>query len=134
MYLRPPIPPLTDSLFPYPTLFRSILFVRGYWRRWSRYDYHRPDPRCCRYYSDRCYRDGRYYGVRRLCYGDRVYRGYDGRYYCRRDAGTTGLLIGAIGGGLLGDALAPGDSPTLAALIGGGIGRASWWERVCLSV
>src|SRR3546814_6032306 len=71
---------------------------------------------------DRYYRDGRYYGVRRLGYGDRVYRGYDGRYYCRRDDGTTGLIIGAIGGGLLGDALAPGDSRTLGVLIGGALG------------
>src|SRR3546814_19987258 len=57
-----------------------------------------------------------------LGYGDRVYRGYDGRYYCRRDDGTTGLIIGAIGGGLLGDALAPGDSRTLGVLIGGALG------------
>src|SRR3546814_12368101 len=49
----------------------------------------------------------------------RVYRGYDGRYYCRRDDVTTGLIIVAIGGGLLGDALAPGDSRTLGVLIGG---------------
>ena len=38
---------------------------------------------------------------------DRVYRGNDGRYYCRRSDGTTGLLIGAGVGGLLGNTIAP---------------------------
>src|SRR3546814_9803621 len=116
MLRRPPRSTRTDTLVPDTTLVRSD------WRRWIRYDYHRPDPRYGRYYADRYYRDGRYYGVRRLGYGDRVYRGYDGRYYCRRDDGTTGLIIGAIGGGLLGDALAPGDSRTLGVLIGGALG------------
>eukprot|EP00611_Tribonema_gayanum_P030282 TRINITY_DN8370_c0_g1_i1.p2 TRINITY_DN8370_c0_g1~~TRINITY_DN8370_c0_g1_i1.p2 ORF type:complete len:154 (-),score=27.51 TRINITY_DN8370_c0_g1_i1:3-410(-) len=39
---------------------------------------------------------------RRLSRQDRVWRGNDGRYYCRRDNGTTGLVVGAIGGALLG--------------------------------
>ncbi len=95
---------------------------RDDWRSWRRYDYHRPDPRYGGYYADRYYRDGRYYGVRRLGRDDRIYRGYNGRYYCRRSDGTTGLLLGALGGGLLGDAVAPGDSRTVGALIGGGLG------------
>lgn len=95
---------------------------RGDWRQWRRYDYYRPDPRYGRYYPDHYYRDGRYYGVRRLGYDDRIYRGNNGRYYCRRDDGTTGLILGAIGGGLLGDALAPGDSRTVGALVGGALG------------
>ena len=41
-------------------------------------------------------RDG---GDRRLGRHDQVYRGHDGRYYCRRSDGTTGTVIGAIGGG-----------------------------------
>ena len=49
---------------------------------------------------------------------DRVYRGYDNRYYCRRDDGTTGLLIGAAAGGVLGQILAPGGSKTLGAILG----------------
>ena len=95
---------------------------RGDWREWRRYDYYRPDPRYGRYYPDYYYRDGRYYQPWRMGYGDRIYRGYNGRYYCRRDDGTTGLILGAIGGGLLGDALAPGDSRTVGALIGGTLG------------
>jgi hypothetical protein len=59
------------------------------------------------------------YRARRLGRNDRIYRGGDGRYYCRRNDGTTGLVIGALGGGLLGGAIG-GD--TLGALIGAGAG------------
>src|SRR5262245_46254733 len=45
---------------------------------------------------------GRYYEPRRLGRNDHVWRGRDGRYYCRRDNGTTGLIIGAAAGALLG--------------------------------
>jgi outer membrane lipoprotein SlyB len=64
------------------------------------------------------YRSGKY-RERRLSKNDRVYRGRDGRYYCRRNDGSTGLVIGAIAGGLLGNAIG-GD--TLSTLIGGGGG------------
>src|ERR1044072_2658697 len=39
-----------------------------------------------------------HYRERRLGRHDRIYRGGDGRYYCRRSDGTTGLVIGAIAG------------------------------------
>ena len=61
------------------------------------------------------YRGGSY-RERRLSRNDRIYRGHDGRYYCRRSDGTTGLVIGALAGGVLGNAVG-GD--TLSALIGG---------------
>jgi hypothetical protein len=64
------------------------------------------------------YRPGRY-RERRLSRNDYIYRGHDGRYYCRRNDGTTGLVIGAIGGGLLGNAIG-GD--TLGTLLGAGAG------------
>lgn len=49
----------------------------------------------------------------------RIWRGNDGRYYCRRSNGTTGLLIGAAGGALLGREVAGrnGDR-TLGAILG----------------
>jgi len=59
------------------------------------------------------------YKARRLGRNDRIYRGRDGRYYCRRNDGTTGLVIGGIAGGLLGNAVAGG---TLGTLIGAGGG------------
>lgn len=61
---------------------------------------------------------------RRLSRRDRVWRGDDGRYYCRRDDGTTGLVIGAVGGALLGRTIdTRGDRSlgTLLGAIGGGL-------------
>ena len=57
-----------------------------------------------------------------------VWRGNDGRYYCRKDNGTTGLLIGAAVGGLAGHEIAGRGDKTLGAVlgvVGGGLlGRA----------
>ena len=48
-----------------------------------------------------------------------VWRGDDGRYYCKKENGTTGLLIGAGVGGLIGHEVAGrnGDR-TLGAIVG----------------
>jgi uncharacterized protein YcfJ len=61
---------------------------------------------------------GRYYQPRALTRGDRVWRGDDGRYYCRRDNGTTGLIIGGAAGALLGRHLDGGRDRTLGTIIG----------------
>jgi Glycine zipper 2TM domain len=91
---------------------------RAAWRDYRRYDHNRVDPRYGGYYADRYYRDGRYYRPYRLSYNDRVYRGGNGRYYCRRSDGTTGLIVGAAVGGLLGNEVGRGRSNTLGAIIG----------------
>ncbi|UYH55420.1 glycine zipper 2TM domain-containing protein [Qipengyuania sp. SS22] len=53
----------------------------------------------------------------------RVWRGNDGRYYCKRDNGTTGLLVGAGVGALLGHEIAgSGGDRTLGAILGGAAG------------
>lgn len=91
----------------------------GYASDYSRYDYNNPDPQYGGYYADRYYRDGPRYRERRLGSSDRVYRGQDGRYYCRRSDGTTGLVAGAAIGGILGTAIAPGGSGLLGAILGG---------------
>lgn len=88
------------------------------------YDYNRPDPRYGDYDAGRYYRDDRRYRERRLSRDDRIYRGRDGRYYCRRDDGTTGLIVGAIAGGVFGNIVAPGDSKTLGTILGAGAGAA----------
>jgi uncharacterized protein YcfJ len=49
---------------------------------------------------------------------ERIYRGSDGRYYCRRSDGTAGLIVGGIAGGVLGDVIAPGGSKTLGTVLG----------------
>ncbi|MES1973092.1 MAG: glycine zipper 2TM domain-containing protein [Pseudomonadota bacterium] len=89
------------------------------------YDYNNPDPQYGGYYADKYYRDSPRYRERRLSRNDRVYRGQDGRYYCRRSDGTTGLLVGAAVGGLLGNIIAPGDSKTLGTLLGAAGGAAA---------
>jgi outer membrane lipoprotein SlyB len=53
---------------------------------------------------------------------DRIYRGSDNRYYCRRDDGTTGLIVGAMAGGVLGTVIAPGESKVLGTILGAGAG------------
>lgn len=74
-------------------------------------------------YDDR----GRYYEPRRVRRGDAVWQGRDGRYYCRRDNGTTGLIIGAAGGAIVGREVDNrGDRAVgtiLGAALGGLLGR-----------
>ena len=79
------------------------------WQGDNRHDW---NPQQSYHYSKR-------YKARRLGRDDRVYRGGDGRYYCKRNDGTTGLVIGAIGGGLLGNAIG---GNTLGTLLGAGGG------------
>lgn len=91
-------------------------------RDWRRYDHNRPDPSYGGYDASRYYRDSPSYRERRLAERDRIYRGQDGRYYCRRSDGTTGLIVGAIAGGVLGNAIAPGQSEALGTILGAGAG------------
>ncbi|HEY0446668.1 MAG TPA: glycine zipper 2TM domain-containing protein [Allosphingosinicella sp.] len=98
--------------------------TRRDYRRWRSYDHNRYEPGYDTYYADRYYRDGRYYRERRLTRNDRIYRGIDGRYYCRRPDGTTGLILGGAVGALLGNAIDGGRSSLLGTLIGAGAGAA----------
>ena len=74
------------------------------------------------YDASRYYRDDPRYTERRLSSNDEVYRGSDGRYYCKRNDGTTGLIIGAIGGGVLGNIIDGGRNRAAGTLIGGALG------------
>ena len=77
------------------------------------------------YYAERYYKDDARYHERRLGRNDAIYVGGDGRYYCKRSDGTTGLIIGGIAGGALGNAIAPGGSKTLGTLLGAAGGAAA---------
>lgn len=68
------------------------------------------------YYAPYQYRRGY---DRRLSYNDRVWRGNDGRYYCRRNDGTTGLVVGAGLGALAGSAIASHRDQALGIILGG---------------
>jgi uncharacterized protein YcfJ len=59
-----------------------------------------------RYYDEPIYRD------------TRIWRGRDGQYYCRKENGTTGLLVGAGVGALAGNELAGRGDRTLGTLLG----------------
>lgn len=102
--------------------------------RWSRNDGYgydsRPggsyaggrDPYATDYDASRYYRDDSRYQERRLSNSDEVYRGSDGRYYCKRNDGTTGLIIGGAGGALFGNVIDGGRSRVAGTLIGGALG------------
>jgi Ni/Co efflux regulator RcnB len=92
------------------------------WRQSRNYDYNRPPRGQRAYYADQFYRDGSNYQERRLGRNDRIYRGQNGRYYCRRNDGTTGLIVGGLAGGALGNIIAGGGSRLLGTLIGAGGG------------
>ncbi|MDO6416851.1 glycine zipper 2TM domain-containing protein [Sphingomonas sp. BIUV-7] len=53
---------------------------------------------------------------------ERVYAGNDGRYYCKRSDGTTGLIAGGAAGGILGNVIDGGHSRTAGTLLGAAIG------------
>lgn len=89
----------------------TALAQRGHDYRWNGDRNDNWDP-------SRHYHSGRY-KERRLSRDDRIYRGGDGRYYCQRSDGTTGLVIGAIAGGILGNAIG---GNTLGTLLGAGGG------------
>ncbi|MBX7456829.1 glycine zipper 2TM domain-containing protein [Qipengyuania sp. 1NDH17] len=90
-------------------------------RRYDERRYYRDDRR---YYRERPYymRYDRNWG--RPVYRDtRIWRGRDNRYYCRKEDGTTGLLVGAGVGALIGHEVAGrGGDRTLGAIVGGAAG------------
>jgi hypothetical protein len=70
----------------------------------------------------RYYRDDPRAEERRLAAEDEVYRGEDGRYYCRRSDGTTGLVIGAGVGALVGRGIDTRGERTTGTVVGGVLG------------
>lgn len=64
------------------------------------------------------YRNSGYYGEP-VYRNTRTWRGDDGRYYCRRSDGTTGLIVGGVAGALIGREVAGsrGDR-TVGAILG----------------
>lgn len=82
-------------------------------RRYDRYrgDRHRGYDRYDRYgYGEPVYRN------------TRVWRGNDGRTYCRKKDGTTGLIIGGAAGALLGREVDGGRDRTLGTILGAAAG------------
>lgn len=102
--------------------------------RWARNDWDRPgyggpgrpggwrEPYSTDYDAYRYYRDDSRYQERRLSADEEIYRGSDGRYYCKRNDGTTGLVIGAVGGAVVGNVIDGGRNRVAGTLIGGALG------------
>lgn len=63
------------------------------------------------------WRDRRYYDEP-VYANTRVWRGRDGRYYCRKKDGTTGLIIGGAVGALLGREIDGGYNRSLGTILG----------------
>lgn len=60
---------------------------------------------------------GRYYEPQPIA-REQMWRGDDGRYYCKRPNGTTGLVIGGAAGALLGREIDRGENRTLGTVLG----------------
>ncbi|MEI6485810.1 MAG: hypothetical protein WCO11_06035 [Sphingomonadales bacterium] len=84
--------------------------------------WHRDGWRQPGWHAEQYYVPGPRYRTRYLGPNDPIWRGYDNRYYCRRSDGTTGLIIGGLAGGTLGNVIAPGGSKLLGSVIGGSLG------------
>ena len=54
--------------------------------------------------------------------GVRYWRGTDGRYYCKKGNGTTGLLIGGAAGALVGRAIDTNGSRATGTILGAAAG------------
>lgn len=55
-------------------------------------------------------------------YHGRTWRGSDGRTYCRKSNGTTGLLVGGAAGALLGREIDSRGSRTTGTVLGAAVG------------
>ena len=55
-------------------------------------------------------------------YHTREWRGRDGRVYCRKSNGTTGLIVGGVGGALVGRTIDTGGDRTIGTLGGAALG------------
>ena len=71
---------------------------------------------------DRGYARNYTYGGEPVYRNTRTWRGNDGRYYCQKKDGTTGLIIGAAAGALLGREVDGGRNRTLGTILGGAAG------------
>ncbi|HEV2866514.1 MAG TPA: glycine zipper 2TM domain-containing protein [Allosphingosinicella sp.] len=77
-----------------------------------------PAPAAAQY---RSHSYSRYYN-QNAGYAGPTWRGRDGRLYCRRSNGTTGLIVGGAAGALVGRAVDGGRSRTAGTIIGAALG------------
>ncbi len=61
-------------------------------------------------------------------YRYREWRGRDGRYYCRKRDGTTGLIVGGVAGALVGRTIDTRGDRTVGTLLGAAAGAVAGRE------
>lgn len=61
-------------------------------------------------------------------YRYREWRGRDGRYYCRKPNGTTGLVVGGVAGALVGRTIDSRGDRTVGTLLGAAAGAVAGRE------
>ncbi|MGN6691468.1 MAG: glycine zipper 2TM domain-containing protein [Sphingopyxis sp.] len=83
--------------------------VSGYHKADASADYYKKRKHNRNYYASR---------DQRVNNNTRIWRGNDGRYRCKKDNGTTGLLIGGAVGGLAGHEIAGGGDKLLGTVLG----------------
>ena len=83
--------------------------ISGYHKTEASADYYKKRKHHRNYYASR---------DQRLNNNTRIWRGNDGRYRCKKDNGTTGLLIGGAVGGLAGHEIAGGGDKLLGTVLG----------------
>lgn len=89
------------------------------WQR-GRGNPHRYDRRDGRSYSN--YQPTRSYYSEPVYRDTRTWRGNDGRYYCQKRDGTTGLIIGAAAGAIVGREIDKHGDRTLGTVVGAAAG------------
>jgi Glycine zipper 2TM domain len=62
--------------------------------------------------------NGNYVTSQTLGESDKTWVGEDGQLHCKRKNGTTGLVIGAVVGGFLGNRVAGGNNRLLGSIVG----------------
>ncbi|OYW44192.1 MAG: hypothetical protein B7Z08_11895 [Sphingomonadales bacterium 32-68-7] len=109
----------TAALTAIPAEAQSRYDRDRYEQRYDRYDrgYDRRDDRR---YDDRRYDDRRY--DERVTRNTRVWHGNNGQTYCRKQDGTTGLIIGGAVGALLGREIDSRGDRTLGTVLGAAAG------------
>lgn len=94
-----------------------------------------PRGRARGHYKHRDWDDDDYYSDRRNYRDERVWRGRDGRYYCRKRDGTIGLIVGGAAGAILGREIDSRGDRTLGTVLGaaGGaiLGKEIMQKRGC---
>lgn len=76
-------------------------------------------PAAAQYYGNSRY--SRYYDQSGYYHGP-TWQGRNGRIYCRRSNGTTGLIVGGAAGALIGRAVDGGRERTIGTLLGAAAG------------